>query len=75
MIIFNELRLCFIAYAIIDLTLVGDGQMAGIGRLGRTPSRMSLRNSLLGEPIPTRFRIMRALDRRFGFVKKLSTQT
>jgi len=43
--------------------------MARIGRLRRSAVADSLRNILFSEPIPARFHVMRALNRRFGLVK------
>ena len=39
------------------------------GRLRGNAVTNSLRNFLFGEPIPARFHVMRALNRRFGFVR------
>ena len=43
--------------------------MARIGRLRRSAVADSLRNILFSEPIPARFHVLRALNRRFGLVK------
>ena len=43
--------------------------MARNGRLRRNAVTNSLGNFLFSEPVPTRFHVLRALNRRFGFVK------